>query len=101
MTTYDFNPAVADTTRDQMSMITKRIMDELESLHANVMTSTRDWDDLAKDAYLQAKQQWDAAAQRMPGSLAKAEMVLNKITDGYLKIEHTGVNQFWAGYSVK
>ncbi|ONI76977.1 hypothetical protein ALI144C_33190 [Actinosynnema sp. ALI-1.44] len=91
---------MADTVRDQMAIVTKRLQTELESMHQQITSTLQDWQDGAKDQYLEAKKQWDAAANRMPQSLNSAEVALNQITGGYLKIEHTGVNA-WGGYSVK
>ncbi|OZM70834.1 hypothetical protein CFN78_23225 [Amycolatopsis antarctica] len=91
---------MADTVRDQMATITKQLQTELQSMHEQVISNLQEWQDAAKDQYQVAKQQWDAAAARMPHSLNSAEMTLNNITGGYLKVEHTGQNA-WGGYSVK
>ncbi|MGI5499188.1 WXG100 family type VII secretion target [Lentzea sp. CA-135723] len=100
MATYTFDRGMADSVRDQMAAVTKQLQNELENMHTQVMNTLQDWQDGAKDQYLVAKQQWDAAAQRMPFSLNSAEIALNHITAGYLKVEHTGMNA-WGGYSVK
>ncbi|MFI9005947.1 WXG100 family type VII secretion target [Actinosynnema sp. NPDC053489] len=100
MPTYTFDRGMADHVRDQMAEVTKRLQAELENMHQQVMNTLQDWEDGAKDQYLVAKSQWDGAAQRMPHSLNSAEVALNQITGGYLKVEHSGVNA-WGGYSVK
>lgn len=100
MPTYTFDRGMADSVRDQMAAITKRLQGELEAMHQNIVSNLQDWQDGAKDQYMVAKSQWDAAAARMPHSLNAAEVALNEITRGYLKVEHTGVNA-WGGYSVK
>lgn len=100
MTTYTFDRGMADSVRDQMALVTKRLQAELETMHQKVVSNLQDWQDGAKDQYMLAKQQWDAAANRMPASLNAAEVALNNITNGYLKIEHTGMNA-WGGYSAK
>jgi ESAT-6 family protein len=98
--TYTFDRGMADSVRDQMAAVTKRLQTELENMHQQILQSLGDWQDGAKDQYMVAKSQWDAAAARMPHSLNSAEVALNNITGGYLKIEHTGMNA-WGGYSVK
>lgn len=100
MSTYEFNRSMADNVRDDMARVTKQLQTELANLDSQVKTTLADWVDGAKTQYDSAKAQWDAAAARMPASLAAAEKALNDITDGYLRIEHTGVNQ-WGGYSVR
>ncbi|GAA2822649.1 MULTISPECIES: WXG100 family type VII secretion target [Crossiella] len=100
MPTYTFNRGMADSVRDQMAAITKQLQNELENMHQQITSTLQDWQDGAKDQYLTAKSQWDAAAQRMPHSLNAAETALQQITEGYLKVEHTGMNA-WGGYSVK
>jgi uncharacterized protein YukE len=91
---------MADSVRDQMAAITKRLQTELETMHQQVIGNLQDWQDGAKDQYMVAKTQWDAAAARMPQSLNSAEVALSQITNGYLKVEQSGVNA-WGGYSVK
>ncbi|MFI5735655.1 WXG100 family type VII secretion target [Kribbella sp. NPDC051587] len=100
MATYSFNPTKADRTRDVMGIVTKQLMDELETMNTNVLKVMQDWTGDARMQYDIAKQQWDQAAQRMPASLNAAEVALRDITNGYLQIEHSGVNA-WGGYSVK
>ncbi|MFB9909020.1 WXG100 family type VII secretion target [Allokutzneria oryzae] len=100
MPTYTFDRGMADSVRDQMAAVTKRLQTELETMHQQIITTLADWKDGAKEQYMVAKHHWDAAAQRMPHSLNSAEVALNQITGGYLKIEHSGVNA-WGGYSVK
>ena len=100
MTTYTFDPAKADMVRDTMAAVTIKLTEELKNMHANVMKTLADWQDGAKEQYDIAKKAWDEAAARMPTSLNSAEVTLNQITGGYLKIEHTGRNA-WGGYSVK
>jgi uncharacterized protein YukE len=91
---------MADSVRDQMAAITRRLQTELESMDQQIRSTLQDWQDGAKDQYMVAKAQWDAAAARMPHSLNSAEVALNQITGGYLKVEHTGMNA-WGGYNVK
>lgn len=100
MTTYTFDRGMADSVRDEMARVTMQLKTELENMHTQVTTTLADWQDGAKEMYDFAKKEWDEAAGRMPQSLNAAEVALNQITDGYLKIEHTGVNA-WGGYSVK
>ncbi|QFZ18577.1 WXG100 family type VII secretion target [Saccharothrix syringae] len=100
MTTYTFDQRIADQARDQMADVTKMLKTELESMHQQVLTTLRDWDGPSKDQYTIAKAKWDAAADRMPHSLNSAEVALANITNGYLKVEHTGVNAF-GGYHVR
>ncbi|WP_405060772.1 WXG100 family type VII secretion target [Kribbella sp. NBC_01505] len=100
MATYSFNPTMADSTRDVMAIVTRQLLAELETMNANVLKVMQDWSGDARMQYDGAKQQWDQAAQRMPASLNAAEVALKELTNGYLQIEHTGVNA-WGGYSVK
>jgi uncharacterized protein YukE len=100
MATYTFNRAMADSVRDRMATVTRLLQSELDSMDQQVRATLADWQDGAKSSYEHAKVQWDAAAARMPHSLHAAEVALNQITSGYLKIEHTGMNA-WGGYSVK
>lgn len=91
---------MAEAIKDQMGAVTRKLQAELESMHQKVTSTLQDWQDGAKDQYMLAKKEWDDAAGRMPASLHAAEVALNNITDGYLKIEHTGMNA-WGGYSMK
>ncbi|MEV0058110.1 WXG100 family type VII secretion target [Saccharopolyspora sp. NPDC050389] len=91
---------MADSVRDQMATVTRRLQTELENMHQQIVSTLQDWQGDAKDQYMVAKAQWDAAAQRMPQSLNSAEVALDQITGGYLKVEHTGMNA-WGGYGVK
>ncbi|HEX7305454.1 WXG100 family type VII secretion target [Lentzea sp.] len=100
MATYTFNPAMADTVRDEMARVTKLLKTELENMDQQVRLTLADWDDAAKRSYDQAQREWTAAANRMPHSLHAAEVALSEITSGYLKVEHTGMNA-WGGFSVK
>ncbi|PRY38970.1 WXG100 family type VII secretion target [Umezawaea tangerina] len=100
MATYTFDRGMADSVRDQMASVTMALRSELERMDQQVQSTLQDWQDGAKDQYLVAKSQWDEVAARMPNSLHSAEVALSEITDGYLKIEHTGMNA-WGGYDVK
>ncbi|WP_189258992.1 WXG100 family type VII secretion target [Lentzea flava] len=91
---------MADSVRDQMALVTKKLHSELEAMHQKVMATLQDWQGAAKDQYMQAKKEWDAAAQRMPEKLHRTEVALQQITNGYLQVEHTGINA-WGGYGVK
>lgn len=92
MSEYQFNFALADETRDNMAMITNRIHTLLEDLNSEVQTSLANWESGARDAYNAAKAEWDAAAARMPAALGRAEVALSSISDGYLRVEHYGVD---------
>ncbi|WP_433261127.1 WXG100 family type VII secretion target [Actinosynnema sp. CS-041913] len=96
MAQYQFNFSLADATRDNMAAITNNIRTMLDELHSNVTGSLQEWTSDARDAYNVSKQKWDAAAARMPYSLQRAEVTLNEISNGYLKVEHTGT-QMWDG----
>ena len=100
MATYTFNRGQADQVRDTMASVTRQLQQELEHMDGKVRTTLAEWEDGAAAQYETAKKQWDAAAARMPHSLNSAEVALSQITDGYLKVEHSGVNA-WGGYSVK
>ncbi|MFD9698135.1 WXG100 family type VII secretion target [Lentzea sp. NPDC059081] len=100
MTTFTFDRGMADSVRDQMATITKNLQTELQNMDTQVRAALGDWTGQDKDQYEFAKREWDAAAARMPSSLNRAETVLNVITDGYLKIEHQGMNS-WSGYNVR
>lgn len=96
MTQYQFNFGAADQTRDQMATITKRIQTMLEELHSNVQGSLQNWESSAREQYNVSKQKWDAAAAEMPKCLNRAEVSLQEISNGYLKVEHTGAGM-WGG----
>lgn len=100
MPTYTFNRPMADATRDTMANVTKTLLEQLRDLDVQCQSSLAEWSDTARDQYDDAKRQWDRAALRMPTSLGHAEKALNDITGGYLRVEHTGANQ-WGGYTVK
>jgi len=92
MSQYQFNFALADETRDNMAMVTNRIHSLLEDLNAEVQTSLANWESGARDEYNAAKLEWDAAAARMPAALGRAEVALASISDGYLRVEHYGMD---------
>ena len=97
---YTFNAGIADQVRDQMASVTMKLKNDLDNMDSQVRANLAEWIDGAAETYEQAKVQWDAAAARMPHSLNAAEVALQEISGGYLKIEHTGMNA-WGGYSVK
>ena len=98
--TYTFDRVVADSVRDEMAAVTRQLTIELDNMDRQVRATLADWQDGAKEAYDKAMVQCNAAMTRMPTSLGRAEVVLNEITEGYLKIEHTGANA-WGGFSMK
>ncbi|XVS67701.1 WXG100 family type VII secretion target [Actinosynnema sp. CA-299493] len=100
MTDYTFDQRIADQARDQMAETTRRLTKELEDMHLQVVQTLQEWSGDAKQQYQVAKSQWDQAAARMPASLFTAESALEQITQGYVRVEHAGVNAF-GGYSVK
>ncbi|MGM1060043.1 WXG100 family type VII secretion target [Saccharothrix sp. Mg75] len=100
MTNYTFDPRQADQARDVMADVTMRLRTELENMHQQVLSTLQEWDGPSKDQYSVAKAKWDAAARRMPHSLHTAEVALEQITQGYLRVEHTGVNAF-GGFDVR
>lgn len=96
MAHYTFSFGQADLVRDHMATITNRVHTMLEELHSNVSRSLADWESGARAEYDTAKAQWDAAAARMPAALGRAEQTLQSISDGYLHVEHYGVD-LWRG----
>ncbi|MGW5645799.1 WXG100 family type VII secretion target [Saccharopolyspora sp. NPDC003752] len=90
---------MADSVRDHMAEVTRRLQTELDDMHQQIVSTLQDWQGGAKDQYMVAKSQWDTAARRMWQSLNSAEVALDQITGGYLKVEHTGMNA-WGGYGV-
>ena len=97
---YRFDPNTADATRDEMARVTNKLKAELANLDQQTQSRLAEWEGGAKDAYRSAKQQWDQAAERMTQNLGRAEVALNQITQGYLKVEHTGTNA-WGGFTVR
>ena len=96
MTQYDFSFSAADATRDQMAAITLRMQAMLQELDNNVKGSLQQWTSAARDQYNISQAKWNAAANEMPKCLNRAELALNEISNGYLRVEHTGVNM-WSG----
>lgn len=96
MTQYTFSFGQADVVRDSMASITNRIHSMLEELHQNVLKQIAEWDSDARKEYDVAKQKWDSAAAAMPAALGRAEQTLQTISDGYLHVEHYGVD-LWRG----
>lgn len=96
MANYQFSFPLADATRDNMANITIRIQEMLKQLDENVRGSIQEWTSDAREAYNVSKAKWDGAAARMPYCLQRAEVTLNEISQGYLKVEHTGTDM-WNG----
>ena len=96
MAQYTFSFGQADAVRDQMATITNRVHSMLEELNGNVMKQISEWESDARREYDLAKQKWDAAAAAMPSALGRAEQTLQTISDGYLHVEHYGVD-LWRG----
>ena len=94
MTEYRFNFSMADQVRDHMASINNEIHSMLSTLDGDVRKSLASWESGAREAYDAAKLQWDAAAGRMPASLGRAEQALSAISDGYLQVEHFGIDQW-------
>ena len=92
MAQYTFSFGLADGVRDHMATVTNRIHTMLETLHNDVSNSLADWDSDARNAYNDAKRVWDDASARMPAALGGAEQALASISDGYLRVEHHGVD---------
>ncbi|MEU4746406.1 WXG100 family type VII secretion target [Actinosynnema sp. NPDC023658] len=100
MTSYTFDQRMADQARDQMAEISTRLRTKLAEMHEQVMSTLQEWDGPSRDQYQVAKSKWDAAANRMPHSLNAAEVALQNITGGYVRVEHTGVNAF-GGFDIR
>jgi WXG100 family type VII secretion target len=92
VTEYEFNFGQADQVRDHMATITNRIHTMLDDLHRDVSSSLAGWESAARDEYNLAKTEWDAASGRMPAALGRAEQTLASISDGYLRVEHYGID---------
>ncbi|MDQ2588770.1 WXG100 family type VII secretion target [Saccharothrix yanglingensis] len=100
MTSYTFDQRMADQARDQMAEISIQLSNRLAQLEQEVQTTLKDWQGDARETYRIAQASWDAASKRMPASLHAAEVALQNITHGYLRVEHTGVNAF-GGFNVR
>ncbi|GAA3464475.1 WXG100 family type VII secretion target [Saccharothrix longispora] len=96
MTNYTFDQRMADQARDQMAEVSVQLRNMLGQLNQELGTALQDWRGEARLAYEAAQKKWNAAADRMPSSLHSAEVALQNITNGYLRVEHTGVNAFGA-----
>ncbi|GLY54511.1 WXG100 family type VII secretion target [Lentzea sp. NBRC 102530] len=94
MTTYTFNRAQADAFCQHMATVSKQLRDELERMDAQVQKLLYDWSDGAKLSYVSAKQQWDAAAARMPMTLESVKGALNDIGVQYAMTERNGMKRW-------
>ena len=86
--TCTFNFQIADSVRDNMAACTRALLDQLHDLDTMARNSLASWDGAAREAYEAHKAKWDAAAAKMPEALGRTESALNKISGGYLQVEH-------------
>jgi WXG100 family type VII secretion target len=80
---YTFNFVMADSTTQHMADINKKVTDGLSDLNTHVLASIQQWEGGARDAYFQAKIQWDANAAVMSQALDAARMTLVEIGTKY------------------
>ncbi|MDN5726835.1 MAG: WXG100 family type VII secretion target [Propionibacteriales bacterium] len=55
----------------------------LTTLEGELESSLNEWEGAAREAYTEAKRQWDAAADRMSQVIQKMTGVLTQISDNY------------------
>jgi len=67
----------------------------LETLKGQLRSSLSEWDGAAQEAYRDAENKWNQAAQRIAEIVAKMEAVLGQISSGYADNERK-VQGHWA-----
>lgn len=81
MTRFDFT--LADVVLDRMGTVTGGIRELLDRLESTVEPRLPGWTGGAREEYLEAKREWEAAAERMPDCLERARKAFGEIARSY------------------
>ncbi|MVA74813.1 WXG100 family type VII secretion target [Auraticoccus sp. F435] len=61
----------------------KQLSDHLDTLESQLSGSLAQWDGAARQAYTQAKAEWDAAAAHMASVIQKMQTTMGQISENY------------------
>lgn len=74
--------AMAEGISD-LSNAHKQLSDHLDTLESQLGGSLAQWDGAARQAYTQAKAEWDAAAAHMSDVISKMQSTMGQISENY------------------
>lgn len=94
MSDYRFDFNVADMTLDEMHAINSRVKQALTDMESEVEKSLAEWTGAAREAYGQAKAEWNRQANQMPVYLESGRQTLLNISDNYGTTEQRA-RQIW------
>ncbi|KAA5830114.1 WXG100 family type VII secretion target [Saccharopolyspora hirsuta] len=83
MSDYRFDFNIAEATLQDMHQVNTHVRQALDQMQAAVESSTADWTGSAKQAYAEAKAEWNKQAAMMPEHLKEAQRRLGSIAEGY------------------
>ncbi|RSD13296.1 WXG100 family type VII secretion target [Amycolatopsis eburnea] len=79
MTRRELEFGFAGLVLDRMGSITGELGELLAELETDVEPGLAGWTGAAREEYARAKREWARAAERMPGSLARARAAVEEL----------------------
>jgi WXG100 family type VII secretion target len=80
---------------DMFESKNREMVELLDELEGDLQSTLAKWEDLARDAYLDAKKKWDAAAKEQAKAVKEFSEAIRTANDNYQKAERSNV-KIWA-----